>query len=219
MANFLPIISIFQEAFINSVLIGLAVTGITLLLSVPAGYAFSRYDFRLRTTIFVLIIFARMLPPIVIVLPYYELYGILGIRGTHLGLILAHLTLTVPLIVWVMSGFFSTVSPDLDRAARMDGSTRAQLFRYVIIPAAAPGIAVSALLAYLTSWNEYIFSLFLGQVDALYTLAPVVGRVPPVLAGVAVIYLIPPVIAAIFLQKYITRLRIVDPMALGGRAR
>ena len=219
----LGLVPTFQEGMINSILIALAVTALTIALAVPAGYAFARFAFPYRTAIFFIILFSRSLPPISVVIPYYQLYSAVGLRGTHLGLILIYLTLTVPLITWVMSGFFSTIPSELDKAARIDGASRRQLFFRIIIPTAAPGIAAGALLTFLTSWNEFVYSLVLAQTNGLYTLPPaiagplfgIVGDIE-LLAGIATVSLIPPIIAAYFLQKYITRLRIVDPITTGG---
>ena len=214
----------FQQGIVNSLLIAISVTILTLVIALPAGYAFARFNFRFKQTIFFIILFSRALPPISIVIPYYQFYGAVGIRGTQIGLILVYLTLTVPLITWVMSGFFGTVPEDLDRAARVDGASRRQLFQHIIIPTAAPGIAAAALLTFLTSWNEFVFSLILGQTEGLYTLPPAiagplygVGSDVELTAGIATISLIPPIIGAFFLQKYITQLKLVDPVTFKGR--
>ena len=209
----------FQEGMVNSIIIGIAVTIITLAISIPAGYAFARFSFPFKNLIFFIILFSRSVPPISVVIPYYFFFGAIGLRGTHLGLILIYLTLTVPLITWVLSGFFGTIPPDLDKAARMDGCSRFTLFRKVLLPTAAPGVAAGALLTFLTSWNEFVYALLIGQTESLYTLPPAiagpifgVGSDVELMMGIATVSLIPPVIAAFLLQKYITKLKIVDPI-------
>ena len=209
----------FQEGMVNSIIIGIAVTIITLAISIPAGYAFARFSFPFKNMIFFIILFSRSVPPISVVIPYYFFFGAIGLRGTHIGLILIYLTLTVPLITWVLSGFFGTIPPDLDKAARMDGCSRFTLFRKVLLPTAAPGVAAGALLTFLTSWNEFVYALLIGQTESLYTLPPAiagpifgVGSDVELMMGIATISLIPPIIAAFLLQKYITKLKIVDPI-------
>ena len=209
----------FQEGMINSIIIGISVTVITLAISIPAGYAFARFSFPFKNLIFFIILFSRSVPPISVVIPYYFFFGAIGLRGTHVGLILIYLTLTVPLITWVLSGFFGTIPPDLDKAARIDGCSRFTLFRKVLLPTAAPGVAAGALLTFLTSWNEFVYALLIGQTESLYTLPPAiagpifgVGSDVELMMGIATISLIPPVIAAFLLQKYITKLKIVDPI-------
>ena len=209
----------FQEGMINSIIIGIVVTIITLAISIPAGYAFARFSFPFKNLLFFIILFARSIPPVSVVLPYYFFFRTIGLLGTHLGLILVYLTLTVPLITWVLSGFFGTIPPDLDKAARMDGCSRFTLFRKVLLPTAAPGVAAGALLTFLTSWNEFVYSLILGQTGSLYTLPPAIagpiwgtGSDVELMMGIATVSLIPPILAAFLLQKYITRLKIVDPI-------
>ena len=216
----------FQEGMVNSIIIGIAVTVITLAISIPAGYAFARFSFPFKNLIFFIILFSRSVPPISVVIPYYFFFGAIGLRGTHLGLILIYLTLTVPLITWVLSGFFGTIPPDLDKAARMDGCSRFTLFRKVLLPTAAPGVAAAALLTFLTSWNEFVYALILGQTASLYTLPPAIagpiwgtGSDVELMMGIATVSLIPPIIAAFLLQKYITRLKIVDPITFDTETR
>ena len=211
----------FQEGMVNSIIIGISVTVITLAISIPAGYAFARFRFPFKNLLFFIILFARSIPPVSVVLPYYFFFRTIGLLGTHIGLILVYLTLTVPLITWVLSGFFGTIPPDLDRAARMDGCSRFTLFRKVLLPTAAPGIAAGALLTFLTSWNEFVYGLILGQTGSLYTLPAAIagpiwgtGSDVELMMGIATVSLIPPILAAFLLQKYITRLKIVDPITI-----
>jgi len=209
----------FQAGIVNSMIVASATTLLTIVLSMPAGYAFARFSFPMRTTIFFIILFARSLPPISTVIPYYQLYSITGMLGTHIGLVLIHMTLTVPLVTWVLSGFFSSLPVEIDKAARIDGCSRLQMFLKILLPLAAPGVAASAILTFLTSWNEFIFALILASASGLWTLSPAVaapifgvGSDIELYAAFASIAVIPALVAAIFLQRYITRLRIVDPV-------
>ncbi|MBI3117019.1 MAG: carbohydrate ABC transporter permease [Thaumarchaeota archaeon] len=209
----------FTAGIQNSLIIATLVMALTMLLCIPAGYAFARFSFRFRSLIFFIIIFARSLPPIATTIPYYQFYKTAGLLGTIPGLALVHMTLTVPLTTWVLSGFFSSLPVELDKQARMDGCSRARLFRSVLIPIAAPGLAAVAVLSWLTSWNEFIFALLLAYSNDLYTVAPALaapligyGSDIELYSAFASISLVPAVIAAIILQRYMTRLKIVDPL-------
>ncbi len=210
----------------NSGLVATLVMLLTLLLCIPAGYAFARFSFPLRTSIFFVILFARSLPPISSSIPYYQFYKQAGLLGTIPGLVFVHLTLTVPLTTWVLSGFFSSLPVELDRQARVDGCSRLRMFTSVLIPVAAPGLAAVAILAWLTSWNEFIFALLLGFARDLYTVSPAIagpliggGSANPELSTAFMsISLLPSIVAASILQHYMTRLKIVDPLTFGAPA-
>ena len=206
----------------NSTVIATLVMLLTLALCIPAGYSFARFSFPARSTIFFAILFARSLPPVSTAIPYYEFYKGVGLLGTIPGLVLADMTLTVPLTTWVLSGYFGSLPIDLDRQARVDGCSRLQLFRYVLIPVAAPGLAAVAVLAWLTSWNEFVLALLLAYTNDLYTIAPALaaplfGALPDteLYAAVSTVAMVPSVVAAVILQRYMTRLRLVDPLTFG----
>lgn len=225
-AGGLGLVPAFLSGIGNSMIVASLVMALSLLLCIPAGYAFARFSFPLRTTIFFLVLFARSLPPISTSIPYYQFYRQIGLLGTIPGVVLAHMTLTIPLTTWVLSGFFSSLPIELDRQARVDGCSRLKAFTKVIIPIAAPGIAAVAILAWLTSWNEFVFALLLGYVKDLYTIAPAVASPiigatvanPTIFATFTSISAIPAIIAAVILQRYMTRLRIVDPLTFGPPA-
>ena len=221
------LVPIFQEGMVHSLILGVVVTIITLAVSIPAAYAFARFTFPFKNLMFFVILFSRTVPPISIVLPYYILLSTIGLRnadfvlGQWIGLILIHITLTVPLIMFVLTGFFGTIPKDFDRAARLDGCNRLNLFRKVLLPTAAPGIAACAILTFLTSWNEMLYGLMIGGTAGFHTLggaivAPIygIGSDVTLMVGIQAISIIPPIITAILLQKYITKLKIVDPVAI-----
>jgi multiple sugar transport system permease protein len=214
----------FLSGLQNSLIVATSVMILTLILCVPAGYAFARYSFKARSAIFFTILFARSLPPVATAIPYYQFYKDLNLLGTLPGLVLVDMTLTVPLTTWVLSGYFGSLPAELDRQARVDGCNRWQLFRRVLIPVAAPGLAAVAVLAWLTSWNEFVLALLLAYSNDLYTVAPALaaplfgyGESVELYTAFAVLSIVPAVIAAVILQRYMTRLRIVDPLTFGER--
>jgi len=192
---------------------------LTLIICLPAGYVFARIDFKYKALIFFLILLGRSVPPISVSIPYYQFYKTVNLLGTFPGMILIHLTLTIPLSVWVLSGFLGSLPAELDKQTRIDGCTRFQMFRRVLIPVAAPGLAAVAILAWLDSWNEFIFALLLADVKDFEMIAPAIAAPLygfateiEVFTAFLAIAVLPSVIAAIFLVRYMTRLRIVDPL-------
>lgn len=208
----------FQEAaavktgLINSTITASAVMLLTLAVSLPAGYAIGRLRLRGKSTILALILGTRMSPPLVILLPYYIFFTQVHLRGTIPGLVLVQLSITLPVVAWVMIGFFSALPRDVEMCARMDGCTRFDAFRLVLLPLAAPGIAAGAVVAFLFSWNDYLYSLIMTSGTPAQTLTAFIGDVGgSVLAAAVVIQVSVAVVLGAFLQKYITSLKIVDP--------
>jgi multiple sugar transport system permease protein len=199
-------------AIIHSTVVATAVMGATMLLALPAGYAFARFDFALRNTIFFLIIFARSLPSITLIIPYYSFYKDFNIVGTYQGVILAVMTLTVPIAVWVVSGVFSSLPNELDRQARIDGCSRSQALMKIIIPAASPGLVAIATITWLTAWNEYVLSTYLGDLGSFWTIYGI-GIGPSSL----IVGLIPSIVAVTILQRFMTSLKLLSPPMLGSK--
>ncbi len=205
----------FSFALIHSIVVATAVMVITLLLSIPAGYAFARISFPLRTALFFLVFFARFLPPISLVIPFYQFYKSAELLGTYQGLIAAQLTLTVPLATWVISGIFSSIPVELDKQARIDGCSRFRMLRSIMIPVAAPGLMALSIVSWLTSWNEFIFSTYLAGIVDFFTIPTVLGFASFGASAPLVFAFIPPIVAAFILQKYMTQLKLLSPPILG----
>lgn len=136
----------------GSVLLAMAV-------GLPASYAIARYRMR---SLALSILMMRMMPTIVFMLPLFVVYQRLGLIDTHLGLIFSHLIITVPLIVWIMIGFFEDVPLEVEDQARVDGCRRWGVFWRIALPLTAPGIVVTTILSFITSWNNFVFVLILG---------------------------------------------------------
>jgi multiple sugar transport system permease protein len=119
------------------------------------GYAFARFRFKAKSSIFLGLMLTRTVPGIALSLPLFFVYSRLGIIDTHFGLIMAYVALNVPFTIWLIDGFFRQVPKDLAEAAQIDGCTRWQAFWQVEFPLAGPGIASAGIFAFLTSWNEF----------------------------------------------------------------
>ncbi|WP_157018130.1 carbohydrate ABC transporter permease [Mesorhizobium xinjiangense] len=143
------------DYFRNSLIISVTSTVIALAIGMAGGYAFARYRFRWKTSIFLGFMLTRTVPGIALSLPLFFVYAKLGIIDTHFGLIMAYVALNVPFTVWLIDGFFRQVPKDLAEAAQIDGCTRWQAFWQVEFPLARPGIASAGIFAFLISWNEF----------------------------------------------------------------
>ena len=142
----------------NSTIVAVASTALSLLLGVPAAYAIARYKMGKANTA---ILTARLLPNISILLPYYFIFSKLRMIDTYGVLILSHMVLSLPLIVWIMVGFFSDLPLELEEAAIVDGCTRQKCFKDVLLPISAPGLVTCSTLSFLGSWNNFQFALIL----------------------------------------------------------
>src|SRR5207249_8329997 len=135
-------------------------TVIALPLATAMAYAFARYNTGgPATRMFILA--SQMLPPVILVLPMYSLFLMAGLINTWTGLIAAHLTINIPFLAWMLVAFFQGDVHQLEQAARIDGATRFQAFLRVAVPVAGPGLLAAGLLAFILSWNEFIFALIL----------------------------------------------------------
>jgi multiple sugar transport system permease protein len=144
---------------INSVIVSFSATGLALLLGVPAGYGIAKAK---ASKAAVLILIARVTPGLSYLIPLFLLFQWLGLIGTLVPLVITHLVITVPIVVWIMIGFFEGLPGELEEAALVDGATIWQAFRYVAMPLARPGITVATILAFIFSWNNFIFGVVLA---------------------------------------------------------
>jgi multiple sugar transport system permease protein len=150
----------FASAFLNSTIAALGSTAISLPLATAMAYAFARFatgGMPLRLSVLA----SQMLPPVILVLPLYALFQAAGLVNSWAGLIIAHLTINIPFLAWLLVAFFQGEVEQLEQAARVDGATRFQAFWRIAVPVAAPGLLAAGLLAFILSWNEFLFALIL----------------------------------------------------------
>lgn len=196
-------------SFINSIITAVLSTLISLALAIPAAYAVTRFRTRTGRVFIVLALVARMVPPIVIGVPMISIFRNLGISDTSLALAIAHTTISLPLSIWLMSSFFEAVPGELEEAAKIDGNGRLGALWRVVIPVTAGGVAVTAIFAFLASWNEFLFALLLTAVRSQTT--PIVianfqtqfGLDWGSMTALAVIYSIPVILLTLLLQRHI----------------
>ncbi len=149
------------ERFVNSLIIGFGSTFLATFLGTLAAYAFSRFKVPLKDDLLFFILSTRMMPPIAVAVPIYMMYRYLSLYDTRIGMILLYTAVNVSLAVWLLKGFIDEIPREYEEAALIDGYTRLQAFRKVVLPQAATGIAATAIFCLIFSWNEYAFDLLL----------------------------------------------------------
>ena len=157
---------------LNSIIIGGGSTILAVGLGTLSAYAFSRFNIAGKDDLLFFILSTRMLPPVVVVIPIYLMYSALGLRDTHLGLILLYTTFNVSFAVWLMKGFIDEIPKEYEDAALVDGYTRFQTFLKVVLPQSVTGMAATAVFCLITAWNEFAFALVLTEVGGRAVTAP-----------------------------------------------
>lgn len=196
-------------ALVNSVITAVISTALSLVLAVPAAYAITRFRTPSGRVFIVAALVTRMVPTIAVGVPLVEIMRNLGITDTSFGLALAHTTISLPLSIWLMASFFEAVPDELDEAAKVDGCSRLQALWRVVIPVVTGGVAVTAIFAFLASWNEFLFALLLTSIRAQTT--PIVianfqsqfGLDWGGMTALAAVYSIPVILLTLLLQRHI----------------
>ena len=154
----------------NSLVVSTGVTLTGVALASTAGYAFSRFRFVGRRATMLAILTTQMFPATMLLLPLYVLIAALGLVNTWLGLMVFYTATALPFCVWQMKGFYDTIQPALEEAARIDGCSRFQAFLHVVLPLATPGLVITALFSFMTAWSEYIVAAKVMQDEQMFTL-------------------------------------------------
>ncbi|MDD3655790.1 MAG: carbohydrate ABC transporter permease [Atribacterota bacterium] len=218
---FKPTLANFKDAFgssggfsiylRNSLIIGIANVILCLITGVPAAYSFSRYYILGAKHLYFYILTTRMCPGVAVALPLYIWFKNLNILGTIPGVILAHTTFNLALVIYLMKSLFDAIPKEIDRAALVDGYSEWQVFTKVILPIAKPAIASTAFLAFIYSWNEFLFALILGGraartlPSAFPGLVTALGTYWGQLCAVSAVVAIPVILMAVFLQRYLVQ--------------
>ena len=161
LANYIQVFS--QNAmglyFRNSLVVSGSATLLALLVGIPAGYGIARLQ---ASRTLVLILIARMTPALSFLIPLFTVFQFIGLNNTLTALVITHLVITVPIVVYVMAGYFETLPRELEEAALIDGGSIISTLRYVALPLARPGIVVATILAFIFSWNNFVFGAVLA---------------------------------------------------------
>jgi len=222
--QFKPTLYAWREAFINtrdrtllslrnSIIIATLSSAVVLLVGAFAGYSLARYDFKKwkNKDIALWILSNRMFPPVAVMIPYFMIMQYLHLLDSLLGIIMVHVTMNLPLSVWLMLDFFSELPKDLEEAAMIDGCGHLKAFFYIALPIAAPGLVAVYVLSFIFSWNEFLFVIVLGFKKAM-TLPVLIAGSATVrglefwkVSSLSILAIIPPVILALVLSRYIVR--------------
>ena len=154
----------------NSLVVSAGVTVTGVALASTAGYAFSRFRFTGRKATMLAILTTQMFPATMLLLPLYVLIAAVGLVNTWLGLMVFYTATALPFCVWQMKGFYDTIPPALEEAARIDGCNRFQAFWHVVLPLTTPGLVITALFSFMTAWSEYIVAAQVMQDERMFTL-------------------------------------------------
>jgi multiple sugar transport system permease protein len=154
----------FFSYMMNSTIIAVAAVGVGLLCGLPAAYTMARYR---QAKLGVLFLMLRILPGIAFLVPLFVIYRQLGLINTRAGIVLAHIIIVLPLVIWIMAGFFEDIPRELEEAAQIDGCTRVGTFVRIVLPLSRPGLVAASILSFIASWNNFIFVLILGGKDTI----------------------------------------------------
>ena len=166
----------FGRSLLNSLVVAGVTTILTLIIGVSAAYALARLRFRFKNAVAALIISTSMFPGISLLVPLLALFTDIGWINTYQAMIVPSLSFALPLAVWNLTAFFRQMPEELEQAAMIDGCTRGQAFRKVILPLAAPGIFTTAIITFIAAWNEFIIALSMVNDSTMQTATVAISR-------------------------------------------
>jgi ABC-type glycerol-3-phosphate transport system permease component len=211
--NFVAILSgsRFVFALANSLQVSLISSFVAILLASGIAYPLARFDFKGKNSIAGTILSLRIVPPIVTIIPLFLVMRTIGLNGTLLAIIALHVFMNLPLAVWLLRGFFEDVPKEIEEAAQIDGLGHIATFVRIVLPLAMPGVAATALLCFVFSWNEFLFASILSNAGSQTLTVALTQYVTPVgtqwtlIMAAGTLVAIPVWIAALSAQKYLVR--------------
>jgi multiple sugar transport system permease protein len=207
----------FMSNLLNSVILSTSSVALSLVLGIPAAYAFARFRFRLGENIAFTLLSVRFAPPLLVLLPLLLYFRTIGLDNTYIGLIWVYQLITLPLILWIVRGYFEDISEDIEHAYRVDGNGWFRTFIRIAVPLARPGIAAAALLAFIFAWNNFVFALILASADKQPVTVGALAFVTASgiqygqIAAALVLSVIPTLLLALYAQRYL-----VEGLSLGA---
>ncbi|MGC8878551.1 MAG: carbohydrate ABC transporter permease [Anaerolineae bacterium] len=206
------------RSWLNSAVMAPSSAALAVALGSLAGYALTRFNYFVpvlkwrNNDIAFWIISQRMLPPVVVILPYLIMYRVLGLVDTHAGMILIYTVFNLPFAVWIMRDFFANLPRDLEESALIDGASRLQAFRLIVLPLSSPGLIATFLFCMMFSWNDYLFALMLTFSRATTMPMFVAGAGSQsygpqwwFLSALSLLTIAPMIVIALLIERYITR--------------
>jgi len=201
----------FEEGLRNSLLVSTTAAIVTTLLGTLGAYAIARLRFPARSATYTAVMIAYMLPGVAILVPLVAIFKGLHLIDTLPGMAIGHIALTVPLVTWILIGTFEGVEPELEHAARIDGASRLQALRRVVLPVTVPSVVTAAVFGFVLSWNDLLVSkvLYVGSTPmlapAIVNLMDPINRIEPQLSMAGLIASLPVLTIALLMQRYLIR--------------
>jgi multiple sugar transport system permease protein len=201
----------YPNRFMNSLIVAITSTVLAVGMGTITAYGFSRFKVRGEDDWLFFILSTRMLPPVVVAIPMFLMYRVVGLNDTHLGLIILYTAFNLSFSVWLMKGFIDEIPKEYEDAALVDGYTRMQAFFRIVLPEAATGIAATAVFCFITAWNEYAFALIMtnrrAQTAPPYIPSQVGSGLPDwtVIASGTFLFLLPVAIFTFLLRNHLLR--------------
>ena len=203
----------FSTAIVNSLQTTIGSLALSLIVGICAAYVLARRRFRfgLKKPMTYWILLVRVLPPVAFTIPLYTMFSKVGILNTKLPVLLACVLINVPLIIWFLIGFFQDLPEEIEESAKVDGATEWQLFRKIVLPLVAPGIAAVAMLSFMYAWNEYTYTVIFTRTPANNTVPLALSLLNTednltnfgLVAAGGVVSVIPITLFVIFAQNYL----------------
>jgi multiple sugar transport system permease protein len=198
----------FLQYFLNSSIVGVSAVALSLLLGLPAAYSIARFGQK-KLSVFILV--ARLMPGISFLMPWYIIFSRLHLMDSYIALILSHMLIALPVVVWIMSSYFETVPLEMEESAMVDGATRQRAFLSIILPLSGPGIVTATTLSFIFSWNNFMFSQVLSMEKtktlpiAIYNFVSYAEVDWGAVMAVAVAIMTPAIILTMIFQKYVVK--------------
>ena len=201
----------YPDRFMNSLIIAISSTVLAVGMGTLTAYGFSRFKVKGEQDLLFFILSTRMLPPVVVAIPMFLMYRMVGLNDTHWGLIILYTAFNLSFSVWLMKGFIDEIPKEYEEAALVDGYTRMQAFFKIVLPEAATGIAATAVFCFITAWNEYAFALIMtnrrAQTAPPFIPSQVGSGLPDwtVIAAGTFLFLLPVAIFTFLLRNHLLR--------------
>lgn len=199
------------KAFLDNVIVSGGAVLVSILVGVPAAYALARYNFKAKEDLAFTILSFKFAPEILVILPLFMIYQKIGIYDTYLGLIWVYQLITLPLLIWVIRGYFEDISVEIEQAAQLDGYPWYHVFLKILLPLIKPGLVAAGLLAFIFAWNSFTFSLLLSgfkiQTVTVASLKYIASDTVHYgqMAVASTVAALPEVILALLIQKHLVR--------------
>jgi ABC-type glycerol-3-phosphate transport system permease component len=198
----------FGRYLLNAATVAVATTAWGVLVAAWSGYGFARYDFRFKPVVMAFVLIAQSFPRILLIIPYFQFANRFDLKDTYFALIVAYSTFIQPLCLWIMKEYFEQIPRELDEAALVDGASPYRAFWDIVLPLARPALGATAIIGFLTAWNEYEFALVLTSTERVRTIsvavASFIGEFTTewnLVMAAAAIATVPLVIVFLFFQK------------------